>query len=399
MKAALLEALPFLPRHRARSKRASQLSLDDILDDRRASGELAGGVLDLVLMAYRYRAPFELAWREFSGKSLRPAELEDLLQILFGALLSRDRTPGPVLVSEAVEATRQAFGPAACGLVNAFGRKTLATKDAWLAKLEADPLLALPAALRERWSAHPAILARSARQLLRRPEAGIWSFDAGGSFAKREATAFREEGRLQAIDPGSWDLLGWILERVRANPPPAGAWLDACAAPGGKLLGLLARGTVPADAELHATDAKFRRVERLRENLARWGSETRVRTSLHAWGDAKADRSDELPARFAFALADLPCSGSGTLHTRPDLLDLDWAERMISTLDLQKRILAEVRDRVAPGGALFVSLCSVDPVEVDHVSGLLGRAPDFSSWDRREETCEGLTAWHVTNSR
>ncbi|MEO5668662.1 MAG: hypothetical protein ABIR96_11435, partial [Bdellovibrionota bacterium] len=119
-----------------------------------------------------------------------------------------------------------------------------------------------------------------------------------------------------------------------------------------------------------------------------------IETRVIAWGE------DEIPTdlssrRWDIVLADLPCSGSGTLHTRPDLLDQNPFERLDSLKSIQEKIITSLR--LLDAKDLFVSICSVDPEEIRNLSRLLGKDPNFSSWNdgSQELEREGLTAWHL----
>jgi 16S rRNA (cytosine967-C5)-methyltransferase len=396
MKDAFLAALPYMPRHRARSKRSASLTLDDLLDEGRAQQALAGGALDLVLMGYRLSHVFADAVQEFTPKKVKPDELLDLWQLAFAALLSRDRTPGPVLVSEAVEAAKSTFGPHVASITNAFLRRAAREREDTLASLEEFPERALGRELAGRWSSEPALRKRLARAAVERPESGIPSIDAEGRWESRPLEAFQDGPPLQALDAGSWDLCRWLAERWSARLSKGEPWLDACAAPGGKLIGLtVASGSRAA----FATESRFPRLERLRSNLSRWKMAD-AKTALHAWGEENPKSEGlprEWPDRFSMIVADLPCSGTGTLASRPDLLLEDIGARVRSLKPVQEKILAALRPKLAPGGELAVILCSIDPEEIATVTGALGAEPVYRSFDRSpERRTQGLVAWVVS---
>lgn len=67
----------------------------------------------------------------------------------------------------------------------------------------------------------------------------------------------------------------------------------------------------------------------------------------------------ELDRRFGTVLVDAPCSGSGTLRRHPEIASSLSAVDVSSLASLQARLLAAAAARVAPGGTLIYSTCSV----------------------------------------
>ena len=130
--------------------------------------------------------------------------------------------------------------------------------------------------------------------------------------------------------------------------------LDCCAAPGGKTSVLAARnseGNVVA-SELHPHRA------RLLRSLV---SQANVRV-------AAADARD-LPFQGGFdrILADVPCSGTGTLARNPEI---KWRLQPEDLKDLQSRQIAILRSALAqlqPGGRLVYSTCSLEREENETV--------------------------------
>jgi len=131
--------------------------------------------------------------------------------------------------------------------------------------------------------------------------------------------------------------------------------LDLCAAPGTKASQLLAAH--PA-ARVVAVDVDLARTAAMRANLERLGA-----TAVEV---VEADAAS-LPAPFAEAfdavLVDAPCSGLGTLGSRPDLR---WRRREADVARLaagQRGLLAAGGDCVRPGGLLTYAVCTVTRAE------------------------------------
>ncbi len=94
--------------------------------------------------------------------------------------------------------------------------------------------------------------------------------------------------------------------------------------------------------------------------------------------DAAQPRS-EGPA-FEAVLVDPPCSGLGTLQSRPDLRWRTSPERIEALSELQARILRAGADATSPGGVLVYSVCTLTRAEGDSVvAAFLSQRPDFSA--------------------
>ncbi len=88
-------------------------------------------------------------------------------------------------------------------------------------------------------------------------------------------------------------------------------------------------------------------------------------------GDDPAQRG-----RFDVVLLDAPCSGLGTLASRPDLRWRRRAGDVGRLADLQRRLLAAAAELVAPGGALTYSVCTLTRAEtLEVVERFVARRP------------------------
>jgi 16S rRNA (cytosine967-C5)-methyltransferase len=158
---------------------------------------------------------------------------------------------------------------------------------------------------------------------------------------------------------------------ARVLAPQAGQRvLDLCAAPGaktGQLAALMGdQGEIVA-VERHPgrAAALARTLQRLRVSCAR--VLTGDATELHL--DGAYDR----------VLVDPPCSGLGTLRSRPDLRWRATPERVAALPATQLQILRAGAARVAPGGALVYSVCTISRSESEGVvERFLADAPDFA---------------------
>lgn len=142
---------------------------------------------------------------------------------------------------------------------------------------------------------------------------------------------------------------------VRALAPhPGERVLDLCAAPGGKTTHLAA--LLGDEGEVVAVEQNPSRARALRETAARAGA-TCVRV-------LEADARDEaIGTGFDRVLVDPPCSGLGTLRSRPDLRWRADPGRIPELARLQEEILRAGERALRPGGTLVYSVCTLSRAE------------------------------------
>jgi 16S rRNA (cytosine967-C5)-methyltransferase len=107
------------------------------------------------------------------------------------------------------------------------------------------------------------------------------------------------------------------------------------------------------------------------------------------------DGTASLPfsGEFARILVDAPCSGTGTLARNPEIR---WRLRLEDLPELaarQRALLERAAERLAAGGTLVYSTCSLEPEENEQVvEWFLGRHPKFelkSGWEALEPHLRG----------
>jgi len=261
-------------------------------------------------------------------------------------LLHLDRIPAHAALSESVELARENGHPHAAGMVNAVLRGL--TRAAAPRK----PLVESVAALAERLG-HPSwLVERWVKHYGRAAAEKIAEYDeqepgAGDLFERSEDGPRMDDGsRLVA------ELAAACVEA------PKRIW-DCCAAPGGKTMVLAARHSA---AELLATDVSGRRLRAMETRLRREMPAAKVRML-----EADVARLAESEGEFDLILCDVPCSGTGTLARNPEIkLRLEPAE-FSRQAKRQRDILAAALKRLAPGGRLVYSTCSLEPEENEAV--------------------------------
>jgi 16S rRNA (cytosine967-C5)-methyltransferase len=142
--------------------------------------------------------------------------------------------------------------------------------------------------------------------------------------------------------------------------------LDACAAPGGKTLGLAANAGLVV-----AADLARRRLPRLRENVARAGRHN-IRVLL-------ADAAQPPIRQVDMVLLDAPCLGTGTFARHPDARLRVKPEALERLAQEQAMLIDALATRVRPGGVLCYATCSLEPEEnAMQVEAFLARNPAFA---------------------
>ncbi len=163
-----------------------------------------------------------------------------------------------------------------------------------------------------------------------------------------------------------------LVARLLA-PEPGEHVLDLCAAPGAKTTHLAA--LLAGDGEIVAVESHPGRAEALRRTAGRMhAAGVRVHTAdAAAWaGEGDFDR----------VLVDPPCSGLGTLQSRPDLRWRARPEAVDELAELQGRILAAGAATLARCGRLVYSVCTISRREgPDVVARFLEAHPEFAAED------------------
>jgi 16S rRNA (cytosine967-C5)-methyltransferase len=195
--------------------------------------------------------------------------------------------------------------------------------------------------------------------------------DLGAERALAALAAMNQPGRVTERPDGYVQdrASQWVAEAVGAEPRDR--VLDACAAPGGKATALAAHG-----AWVVAADQRERRVGLVRANAHRLGlapsdePAPEARSPLRASGAgslalavADGTRPPWRPVSFDRVLVDAPCSGLGTLRSRPDVrwrVEPSTVDRLAA---LQGRLVAASADLVRPGGVLVYSVCTLTQAE------------------------------------
>jgi 16S rRNA (cytosine967-C5)-methyltransferase len=287
-------------------------------------------------------------------------------------LIGQERTSPGAVVSETVNLIRQKEGEAPAKFANALLRKISEHAESWRTlEFPADGTPAEAAAwasqpewlwrriFRERgseWAKAYALASLERPSLWVRARGGRPGWEPGpvpGSFrvaASEEGPGVAswqgfEGGQFFVQDISSQWLVHSISQAVREEAPSAPRTaLDLCAAPGGKSAGLAWDGW-----EVTASDRESPRMELLKQTLARVAPQSRV--------VQKSEVSKLEPMTLVWV--DSPCTGSGILRRHPDARWLRQETELAALGRVQVQLLREGWERVAPGGFLAYSVCSV----------------------------------------
>jgi 16S rRNA (cytosine967-C5)-methyltransferase len=358
---------------------------------------------ELTLGVLRWQRLLDFLLERHLTKLATHLDTEVLLALRLGLYQLRflTRIPARAAVHESVELVKSARKHSAAGLVNAVLRRAASAADETPEKVDGllPPNLSLAERLAIRYS-HPTWMVERWLEALgqERTVALLGANNRPRRLAcalhdaahREQALAALKKARL-SVEPGR--LLrsaltvsggnpavtpafrrGWISIQDEASQlvalllgvEPGHSVLDLCAAPGGKTA-LLARAA-GRDARVVAADLHAHRLRAMNEQLRRVGV---ANVQLLA-----IDATAELPfsSRFDRILLDAPCSGTGTLSGNPEIR---WRLRPEDLADFhrrQVRLLSNALQKLAPGGRLVYSTCSLEPEECEQqIEALLAR--------------------------
>ncbi|MBD5556528.1 MAG: 16S rRNA (cytosine(967)-C(5))-methyltransferase RsmB [Roseburia sp.] len=156
-----------------------------------------------------------------------------------------------------------------------------------------------------------------------------------------------------------------------AAPKEGDCCIDVCAAPGGKSI-LLAEKMKETGC-VEARDLTEYKVSLIEENISRCGlSNIRaVQQDATVFDEGSVGKADVL-------MADLPCSGLGTLRKKTDVKYRMSEAGQEELIALQRSILDTVYSYVKPGGTLLYSTCTVHRGEnEENVRWFVKEHPEF----------------------
>jgi 16S rRNA (cytosine967-C5)-methyltransferase len=337
----------------------------------------------LVLGVIRWQIRLDHQLQSLLKRSNAKLDPEIRIALRLGAIqiLHMDRIPARAAIDESVELAKQAGHRFASGMVNAVLRKLAGAPRVHYSEESATELAlarAHPTWIVERWAnlygleaaraicshgqMQPVLIVRLADPAVECELTQVAVVLEPGQFLTAArivvsgdvgSTAAFDEGRARVQDEGSQ----LVAEIAAVNfGKSEGRILDACAAPGGKTLILAERNP---EARILACESSLPRLEQMRQRLAAHGDRIECRL-----GDATQLGED---AAFDLVLADVPCSGTGTLGRNPEIRHRLHQEDLARQAERQRSILGAALRAVRPGGRVVYSTCSLEPEENEQV--------------------------------
>jgi len=340
---------------------------------------------ELVMGVLRWRSLLDSRIAQTSSQPLSKLDLEILtaLRLAIYQLGWLSRVPARAAINESVELVKRARKRSAAPFVNAVLRKLsrdLTLSDATPQIAESYPsgdalaaASAHPQWLVERWKQAygiestikicwhnqsvpvTAIRLRAAEAEHQLRAEGI-ELTAGALLSSARRVVHGDVTKTAAFRSGLCVIQDEASQLVAALVGKGTHTLDCCAAPGGKTIAIADRNpkTIVTAVDLHPHRA------RLLRKLA-GGHQPSIRVvaadALHLPFAEKFDR----------VLADVPCSGTGTLARNPEI---KWRLSPEDLVDLQNRqaaILRAAMQQVSQGGRLIYSTCSLEREENEDV--------------------------------
>jgi 16S rRNA (cytosine967-C5)-methyltransferase len=317
----------------------------------------AGLASQIVFGCLRFQAQLDFLLEHYSKRA--PGQLEPGLRIALrmGIFQLRylDRIPPHAAVHEMVELVKQGKR-AVAGLTNAVLRKVDREPLRWPGKsIE----LSCPRWLLRKWTArYGATEAEGiARGALHEPEHYVRvapgsSLPAGVALEPTEVAGCYRLLEGTAHDVAAHDLRFQDIGSQAIVPllqlEPRLSFLDLCAAPGNKTRQAL-------ETPLRAVACDF--------------SEKRLRQVPDICPRVVLDATHPLPfqSHFERIFIDAPCSGTGTLARNPEIKWRVQSKNLLVHQNRQRLILENALDRLAPGGLLVYSTCSLETEENEEV--------------------------------
>jgi 16S rRNA (cytosine967-C5)-methyltransferase len=345
---------------------------------------------ELVMGVLRWRSLLDSQISQISAQPLSRLDLEILTALRLAVYQLRwlSRIPSRAAINESVELVKRARKRSAASFVNAVLRKFVAAAGSELSPPEicGDSVETLAAT-----SAHPLWLVErwvhaygldAARHIcrhnqavpvtairLRHPKAeeqlraeGI-DLAPGALLASARRVRRGDITQTRSFRDGLCVIQDEGSQLVAALVGTGARILECCAAPGGKTLALSDKNP---NAQITAVDLHPHRA-RLLKKLVHLEDSMEKKKGNNIGVIAADARNLPLALKFDRVLADVPCSGTGTLSRNPEI---KWRLTLEDLSQLHIRQIAILRSamaQVAGGGRLIYSTCSLEKEENEDV--------------------------------
>ena len=381
----------------------ANLLLPALLAERGLTGRDAAFATELTYGTLRGRGTYDAILAACSDRDELDPPVRDVLRLGAHQLLAT-RVGRHAAVATSVDLVKDVCGPRPSGFVNAVLRR-VATRDldAWLGLVAPDPSRDPSGYLAVRYS-YPRWIVDAFRDALGAPSAAELEDALAVGNARPEvvlalspaADLPRPDGertrwspygfRLAGGDPAPLVASGQAAVQDEASQLAALAltriglsgedrlWLDLCAGPGGKAR-LLSGLAAARGARLVASDIRPHRARRILEALRR-GRDEDLAEPASAVLVADGRQIPWPPGTFDRVLADVPCSGLGSLRRRPEARWRKTPADVAGLAVLQRGLLNAAIDSARPGGVVAYVTCSPHLAETRDVVTAVARSRD-----------------------
>jgi 16S rRNA (cytosine967-C5)-methyltransferase len=302
-----------------------------------------------------------------SRRPFGAAENANTILVMGAAQLLILKTEAHAAVDSTVELMREAGFDRLTGMANAVMRRMTREGEARLTTTT--PSDNLPDWLMASWSEHYGAAATAEITALAttppplditpKHDAAGWTEKLGGTLINSTTIRREFDGDVTKLDgfaEGEW----WVQDAAAALAATllgdlnTKSVIDLCAAPGGKTAQLIAAG-----ASVTAIDSSRKRIDRLRRNLKRLALEAKI-----VLGDGRTYQPDH---PVDHVLLDAPCSATGTVRRRPDILARRTPEDISELQAMQWELTTAALGWLKPGGTLIYATCSLQPEEGEQI--------------------------------
>ncbi len=408
---ARIAAFDILLRVNQQDAFASELLHSDRLENLSAVDR--GLTTEIVMGVLRWRSRLDSTIESLAQRALNRLDAEVLTALRMGAyqLQYLDRIPAHAAISDSVDLVKRAHKRSAAPFVNAVLRKVATGKgdmggssyspvvgekvgllqsdshrDATsLAAVFAHPLWLVERWIREFGVERTAPICRHDQQVppltLRIDNAdseeelnrdGI-ELAPGALLSGARTVTNGDVLKSKAVLEGRVFIQDEASQLVAALVGTGSRLLDCCAAPGGKTAAMAARNPT---AEIIAAELHAHRAELLRKRVHSANVQVIQADALNLPTTGNFDR----------VLADVPCSGTGTLARNPEI---KWRLKPDDLVDLHARQVAILKaslKHLSPGGRAVYSTCSLEREENELVvEEVLREAQEYRLLDSRDE--------------
>ncbi|HJO92835.1 MAG TPA: transcription antitermination factor NusB [Victivallales bacterium] len=371
-------------------------SLDDFLDYKFIRSEEPNykTVVSILFNYFRNKTEIDYCINSLAIKKVKPF-LRRVISVALVQIFYQSGIPDYAVVDVAVSFTKKRKGKVSANFVNAIIRKSIEYKKSTTSENNIQPeyvIKKLPKPLYDRWKLNFTenqfiqicdALAKEAEFTFRAINKFELTVKNGMEFQKvhnlnylNHFTFYKSEtpakiiesdllktGKIYIQDPAA--VMGGEL-LLDINPEKI---LDLCAAPGGKTLML---SELFPDAEITASDRSAKRLERVNENILKYNREN-IKT-VHCDAFNNSFKANE----FDLILLDVPCSNSGVIRRRPDVMWNFTNKKLTEITLLQKQILSVSAKLVKHGGRIIYSTCSIEKEEnIEQVSDFISNNDEF----------------------